>query len=476
MAKGKSGKASGDWKGGPSRRHLHTEKAQPSNPRETRDASGNPARNSRTDDTRRPRREDAAEDRSARPARPGRSEQTGGRPERTRDLPREEGKKPWANRPAVERRAAHTRQSEDREKTERTRSPLAPRRTERSEIRAPRDSAGRPVLLPRTPAPTGGGTPLERRRAYRYGGEVAVDRDIVYGRNAVTEALRAGRRRVRQVEIAEGTESGRPINDLAALAADRGVEVRYVSRTEIEAHAPGVNHQGVIANVGPYPLADYADILETTRNNPNALLLVLDSLQDPQNLGTLLRTAEAAGVTGVILPEHRAVGVTPAVVNASAGAVEHLQIAVVPNLVRAVEAAKAAGAWVIAAEAEMDATPLARADLTGPLVLVVGSEGQGVGRLLKESCDLVVRIPLIGRVGSLNAATAGSILLYEIVRQRAAAANDADSDADMGDAHMGVDADADIDGDAALDDLSMDISADADANSDLQTGEDGDLG
>lgn len=470
MAKGKSGKASGDWKGGPSRRHLHTEKAQPSNPRETRDASGNPARNSRTDDTRRPRREDAAEDRSARPARPGRPEQTGGRPERTRDLPREEGKKPWANRPAVERRAAHTRQSEDREKTERTRSPLAPRRTERSEIRAPRDSAGRPVLLPRTPAPTGG-TPLERRRAYRYGGEVAVDRDIVYGRNAVTEALRAGRRRVRQVEIAEGTESGRPINDLVALAADRGVEVRYVSRTEIEAHAPGVNHQGVIANVGPYPLADYADILEATRNNPNALLLVLDSLQDPQNLGTLLRTAEAAGVTGVILPEHRAVGVTPAVVNASAGAVEHLQIAVVPNLVRAVEAAKAAGAWVIAAEAEMDATPLARADLTGPLVLVVGSEGQGVGRLLKESCDLVVRIPLIGRVGSLNAATAGSILLYEIVRQRAAVNDaDTDTDTDMGDAH--TDADADIEGDADLDDLSMDISADAD----LQAGEDGDLG
>jgi len=421
-------------------------------------------------DTRRPRREDAAEDRSARPGRPGRSEQTGGRPERTRDLTREEGKKPWANRPAVERRAAHTRQSEDREKTERTRSPLAPRRTERSEIRAPRDSAGRPVLLPRTPAPTGGGTPLERRRAYRYGGEVAVDRDIVYGRNAVTEALRAGRRRVRQVEIAEGTESGRPINDLVALAADRGVEVRYVSRTEIEAHAPGVNHQGVIANVGPYPLADYADILEATRHNPNALLLVLDSLQDPQNLGTLLRTAEAAGVTGVILPEHRAVGVTPAVVNASAGAVEHLQIAVVPNLVRAVEAAKAAGAWVIAAEAEMDATPLARADLTGPLVLVVGSEGQGVGRLLKESCDLVVRIPLIGRVGSLNAATAGSILLYEIVRQRAAAANDADADTDMDDA------DTDIDGDADLDDLSMDISADADADADPQTGEDGDLG
>jgi len=472
MVKGKSGKSGGAWKGGPSRRHLHAD--QPSNPQQTRDASGNPARNTRSGDDRRSHRSDEAAtgatgSTGGRPARPGgRPGQSGGPPTRTGSLPREEGKKPWANRLAVERRAARTRQDEEREKTTRTGAPLAPRRTERSEIRAPREGAGRPVLLPRTPAPvsgsggSGGGTPLERRRAYRYGGEVAVDRDIVYGRNAVAEALRAGRRRVRHVEIAEGTEGGRPVGDIATLAQERNVEVRYISRTEIEMRAPGVNHQGVIAEVGPYPAADYADILETTRENPVALLLVLDSLQDPQNLGTLLRTAEAAGVTGVVLPEHRAVGVTPAVVNASAGAVEHLQIATVPNLVRAVQAAKAAGAWVIAAEAEPDALPLAEADLTGPIALVVGSEGQGVSRLLKEACDLVVRIPLIGRVGSLNAATAGSILLYEIVRQRAEAvalaALDDDTDTDEGD-------DADDADDA--DDVRI---------TELETAEDGDLG
>ena len=150
-------------------------------------------------------------------------------------------------------------------------------------------------------------------------------------------------------------------------------------------------------------------------------------------------------MTGVVLPEHRAVGVTPAVVNASAGAVEYLHVAQVTNLVQAVESAKEAGAWVIAAEADADAVPLADADLTGPLVLVVGSEGQGVGRLLKEACDLVVRIPLMGRVGSLNAATAGSILLYEIVRQRAES--------------------------TALTELTAGM-----ADADLETGEDGDLG
>ncbi|MDQ2786222.1 MAG: 23S rRNA (guanosine(2251)-2'-O)-methyltransferase RlmB [Chloroflexota bacterium] len=230
--------------------------------------------------------------------------------------------------------------------------------------------------------------------------------------------MRAGRRKSRLLLLTEGTDDRKTVADLAELAGARGVEVEYVSRTELERRAPGVNHQGAILEVGPYPYADYDDLLAATRENPNALLLVLDSVQDPQNLGTLLRTAEAAGVTGVVIPEHRAVQVTPAVVNASAGAVEHLPVAVVTNLVRAVEQAKEAGAWVIAAEAAPDAVPPASADLTGPLVLVIGSEGQGIGRLLRETCDLTVRIPLVGKVGSLNAATAGSILLYEVVRQR----------------------------------------------------------
>lgn len=286
-------------------------------------------------------------------------------------------------------------------------------------MRPPREAgAARPLRLPRSPAPTGGPTPLERRRAYRYGGEAAVDRDVLYGRNAVAEAMRAGRRKARRLLLAEGSEEHKTVSDLAGLAASKGVDVEYLSRAELERRAPGVNHQGAVLEVGPYPYADYDDLLAQTRDNPNALLLVLDSLQDPQNLGTLLRTAEAAGVTGIVIPEHRAVQVTPAVVNASAGAVEHLPVAMVTNLVRAVEQAKEAGAWAVAAEAVPDAVLPSAADLTGPLVLVIGSEGQGVGRLLRETCDLTVRIPLVGKVGSLNAATAGSILLYEVVRQR----------------------------------------------------------
>jgi len=439
MAKGKgtSGRSSGPWKGGPQRGKTSQ---QPFSPRKTKDSTARPLRKDHSgagaqsaDDERGQAGKPVATDRSraprssaseegfarqgrAQPGKPGRTEPT----QRAERPTREGGKanKPWANRPAAERRAERTAQGERREQDERSARPLAPRRTERSEMRPSRGAASSaPVRLPRSPAPTGP-TPLERRRAYRYGGEVAVDRDVLYGRNAVAEALRAARRKARLLLLAEGTDDRKTVADLAELAGTRGVEVEYVSRTELERRAPGVNHQGAILEVGPYPYADYDDLLTAMRENPHALLLVLDSVQDPQNLGTLLRTAEAAGVTGVVIPEHRAVQVTPAVVNASAGAVEHLPVAVVTNLVRAVEQAKEAGAWIVAAEAAPDAVPPASADLTGPLVLVIGSEGQGVGRLLRETCDLTVRIPLVGKVGSLNAATAGSILLYEVVRQR----------------------------------------------------------
>lgn len=437
MAKGKgtSGRSGGPWKGGPQRGKAGQ---QPYSPRKTKDTSPRPPRKGRGsggadfppadegragtlvsgEGERRPPRSSSPDGGFARagraqPGKPG--------PTQRVDRPPREGTKaakPWASRPAKERRAERTAQAERSERDERAARPLAPRRTERSEMRPPRESSSAPLRLPRSPAPTGGQSPLERRRAYRYGGEVAVDRDVVYGRNAAAEVLRAGRRKARRLLLAEGSEEHKTASDLANLAASRGVEVEYLSRTELERRAPGVNHQGAVLEVGPYPYVDYDDLLAATRENPNALVLVLDSLQDPQNLGTLLRTAEAAGVTGIVIPEHRAVQVTPAVVNASAGAVEHLPVAMVTNLVRAVEQAKEAGAWAVAAEAIPEAVLPSTVDLTGPLVLVVGSEGQGVGRLLRESCDLTVRIPLIGKVGSLNAATAGSILLYEVVRQR----------------------------------------------------------
>jgi len=432
--KGTGGRSGGPWKGGPQRGKTSQ---QPFSPRKTKEVTARPRRKDRagagaqpaddewgkagksaTTDGNRSSRSSAPDEGFARQGRaqPGKPGPT----QRAERPTREGGKanKPWANRPAKERRAERAAQDERREQDERSARPLAPRRTERSELRPSRGAASSaPVRLPRSPAPIGS-TPLERRRAYRYGGEVAVDRDVLYGRNAIAEALRAGRRKARLLLLAEGTDDRKTVSDLIELATARGVEIEYVSRTELERRAPGVNHQGAVLEIGPYPYADYDDLLAATRENPNALLLVLDSVQDPQNLGTLLRTAEAAGVTGVVLPEHRAVQVTPAVVNASAGAVEHLPVAVVTNLVRAVEQAKEAGAWVIAAEAVDDAVLPSSADLTGPLVLVVGSEGQGVSRLLRETCDLTVRIPLVGKVGSLNAATAGSILLYEVVRQR----------------------------------------------------------
>ena len=172
-----------------------------------------------------------------------------------------------------------------------------------------------------------------------------------------------------------------------------------------------VNHQGVVAEAGPYPYLDLDDILPGCWVPADALYLALDHLQDVQNLGTLLRTAEAMAVTGVVLPGRRAAEVTPAVVNASAGAVEHLRIALLANLVQALERLKRAGVWAVGLDSRPEAIPLGRADLSGPLVLVVGAEGPGLSRLVRERCDWLVSIPMYGQVASLNAAVAGSVAL-----------------------------------------------------------------
>ncbi len=250
--------------------------------------------------------------------------------------------------------------------------------------------------------------------------------EIIYGRNAVTEALASQRpgAKVHQLLIAEGVEekAGGPISTILRLAAEQRppVPVKRVARAELERLTNGANHQGVAASVPPYAYTDFDELLETTAANPQALFLALDSLQDPQNLGTLFRTAEAVGVSGVILPERRAVGVTPAVRNASSGAVEHLQIVQVVNLARALDQLREAAVWIAGLEDEPKATPYDRANLTGRLALVVGNEGAGLGRLIREKCDFFVLLPMLGRVPSLNAAVAGSVALYEALRQRRA--------------------------------------------------------
>jgi 23S rRNA (guanosine2251-2'-O)-methyltransferase len=243
--------------------------------------------------------------------------------------------------------------------------------------------------------------------------------EILYGRNAVHEALRAGRRRCARLLLAEGVRESSTVTAILRLAAQRKVPIKQVSRRQLDSLGP-VNHQGIAAQMSGYPYVDLEVALALARQRSEApLLLLLDCLQDPQNLGTLLRTAEVVGVHGVAIPRHRAAAITPAVSNASAGAVEHLLIAQVTNLVRTMEELKGKGLWIVGLENLPEAQDYHQADLNMPLALVVGSEGRGLSRLARERCDLWIRLPMRGQIDSLNAAVAGSVALYEIWRQRA---------------------------------------------------------
>jgi 23S rRNA (guanosine2251-2'-O)-methyltransferase len=243
-------------------------------------------------------------------------------------------------------------------------------------------------------------------------------RETIYGRNVVCECLRAGRRRVYKLFLAQGVEEAGPVAEVVALAHRAKVTIERVERAALD-RIGAVNHQGVAAEVSAYPYTHLGEILTRAeeRDEPPFLLL-LDCLEDPQNLGTLLRTAEVVGVHGIVIPKRRAVGVTPAVANVSAGATEHLRVTRVTNVARAIGELKERGVWVIGLEDLPQAQLYSQFDLSGPLALVVGSEGRGVRRLVLESCDAVLRLPMRGHIGSLNAAVAGSIALYEAWRQR----------------------------------------------------------
>ncbi len=244
---------------------------------------------------------------------------------------------------------------------------------------------------------------------------------MLYGRNAVREALRARRRSLRRLLVAEGVRQGGPIAELSALAQAAAVPLTMVERRALDELTDGANHQGVALEAGIYRYAEIDDMLALAGGRDELpLLLLLDHVQDPQNVGTLLRTADSVGAHGVILPDRRAASITPAVVNASAGAVEHLMIAQVPNLVRAIEQLKQQNVWIAGLEDDPRAQlfDAQRADL--PLALVIGAEGPGLSRLVSERCDFLLKLPMAGHVASLNAATAGSIALYTLWRRRAA--------------------------------------------------------
>jgi 23S rRNA (guanosine2251-2'-O)-methyltransferase len=242
-------------------------------------------------------------------------------------------------------------------------------------------------------------------------------KENIWGRNAVYETLRANRREVYQLLVAEGVQERGHLADAIQLAQARSIPIRRVQRPALDRITD--SHQGLLAEVSGYPYVEIDDMLDLARQGGEPpLILLLDVIQNPQNLGTLLRTAEAVGAHGVIIPQRRGVEVTQAVVNASAGASEHMLVAQVVNLVVAITELKEHEIWITGLDNLPEARPLDQADLRGAIGLVVGNEGEGMRRLVRESCDFLVKLPMRGQVDSLNAAVAGSIVLYEILRQR----------------------------------------------------------
>lgn len=235
-------------------------------------------------------------------------------------------------------------------------------------------------------------------------------KELIFGRNPVLEVIRAQRRRVYSLMVAEGVVEKGNLARLLALAQEHGLSVRRVPRARLDHWSD--SHQGVAIEVEEYVYVNLEDVLERAKEGGEPpFVLLLDIIQNPQNLGTLLRTAEAVGVHGVIIPERRSAGITPAVVQASSGASEHMLV-VVMNLVRAIEALKEHEVWIVGLEGSPEARPLGEVDLSGPLGLVIGNEGEGMRRLVRQSCDFLLRLPMRGQVESLNAAVAGGIALY----------------------------------------------------------------
>ncbi|HMT59858.1 MAG TPA: 23S rRNA (guanosine(2251)-2'-O)-methyltransferase RlmB [Microthrixaceae bacterium] len=247
--------------------------------------------------------------------------------------------------------------------------------------------------------------------------------DQVEGRQAVRELLLAETRRVREVIVAEEMDRSEIVDDIVDLANDLKVTVRSLPRRRFDGEARTESSQGVIARAVPLAEADLDELVRGTRRRGDGervppLLIALDGVTDPGNLGAILRTAECAGVTGVILPRHRAVHVTPTVTKAAAGAIEHLPIAVVGGLAATIERLRSAGVWVLGLDAGGDATIHSMNVGAEPVCLVLGAEGAGLSRLVRQRCDQIVSIPMHGTLGSLNVSNAAAVAIYEVVRRR----------------------------------------------------------
>ena len=237
---------------------------------------------------------------------------------------------------------------------------------------------------------------------------------ILMGRNAVIEALKADRE-IEKILVSGSGEGS--IKKIIAMAAEKKIPILYCDKAALDRASGGENHQGVVANVSAAPNVEIEDILAYAASlGEDPFIVLLDGIEDPHNLGAIIRTAECAGAHGVVIPKRRAAGVTEIVAKTSAGAVEYMRCARVANIAQTIEKLKAAGVWVAACD--MNGTSLYQSNLKGPIAIVVGGEGNGIGKLVRESCDFVVSIPMKGHIGSLNASNAAAVTMYEVRRQR----------------------------------------------------------
>ncbi|MBI2914546.1 MAG: 23S rRNA (guanosine(2251)-2'-O)-methyltransferase RlmB [Firmicutes bacterium] len=240
--------------------------------------------------------------------------------------------------------------------------------------------------------------------------------DVVEGRQPVLEALRSGRGRIHKILVATGAAPG--LGSLVHLALEMGIPVQQVERKSLDALSPSGSHQGVLALAAARDYVDLEEVVARSRDSSHPpLVIIADGVEDPRNLGALLRVAGAVGAGGVIIPKRRAAGLTSAVARASAGALEYIGVARVPNLASVLEELKGKGFWIVGMDSSQGVAPW-EVDLTVPVAMVVGGEGRGLRRLLAEKCDFLVRLPMLGRLSSLNVVTAVAAVAYEAVRQR----------------------------------------------------------
>ncbi|EOD00080.1 23S rRNA (guanosine(2251)-2'-O)-methyltransferase RlmB [Caldisalinibacter kiritimatiensis] len=243
-----------------------------------------------------------------------------------------------------------------------------------------------------------------------------ADKNFVEGRNPVIEAIKSGRE-IEKILIAKGSGKG-SINKIKGMAKSKGIVVQYVNKNKIDSMSRTNSHQGVIAIVSSYEYSTIDDIFELAdKRGEKPFIIILDQITDPHNLGSIIRTAECAGAHGIVIPKRRSVGLSAIVGKTSAGAVEYLPVARVSNISFAIEELKEKGLWIYGADM-IGEQVYYEADLKGPIGLVIGSEGKGISRLVKEKCDFLLKIPMRGKVSSLNASVAASIMIYEVLRQR----------------------------------------------------------